>query len=130
MQFDLDLVFQIKNIEIWYKFSLDNDPQKNKVSYRDRPTVFNNGQIPILNSDLHVPLDKAKMNVDTPKPLENIQGKTSFWQKRQKLETNKQRLWLKVHRLRQAHLKVAGLNQFYGRSAPPHPPFNTIVRDK
>jgi hypothetical protein len=52
----------------------DNDPQKCKVSYRDRPTVFNNGQMPILHNDL----DKAKMNVNTPKPLENIQGKTSF----------------------------------------------------
>ena len=78
MQFDLDLVFQIKNIEMWNIFSLDNDPQKYKVSHRDRPTVFNNGQMPILHSDLHVPLDKSKMNVNTPKPLENIQGKTSF----------------------------------------------------
>ena len=46
--------------------------------------------------------------------------------KKKKLETDKQRLWQKVHRLRQAHLKVAGLNQFYEHSAP----FNTIVRDK
>jgi hypothetical protein len=84
MQFDLDLVFQIKNIEMWNKFPLDNDPQKYKVSYRDRPTFFNNGQMPILHSDLHVPLDKAKMNVNTAKPLENIQGKTSFWQKKDK----------------------------------------------
>ena len=68
---------------------------------------------------------QIKMNVNTPKPLENIQGKTSFWPKK-KLETDKQRLWQKVHRLRQAHLKVAGLNQFYEHSAP----FNTIVRDK
>jgi hypothetical protein len=70
MQFDLDLVFQIKNIEMWNIFPLDNDPQKYKVSHRDRPTVFNNGQMPILH--------KSKMNVNTPKPLENIQGKTSF----------------------------------------------------
>jgi hypothetical protein len=28
MQFDLDLVFQINNIEMWNKFPLDNDPQK------------------------------------------------------------------------------------------------------
>ena len=63
---------------MWNKFPLDNDPQKYKVSYRDRPTVFNNGQIPILYSDLHVPIDKAKINVNTPKLLENIQGKTSF----------------------------------------------------
>jgi hypothetical protein len=60
MQFDLDLVFQIKNIEMWNIFPLDNDPQKYKVSHRDRPTVL------------------SKMNVNTPKPLENIQGKTSF----------------------------------------------------
>ena len=78
MQFDLDLVFQIKNIEMWNIFPLDNDPQKYKVSHRDRPTVFNNGQMPILHSNLHVPLDKANTNVNTPKPLENIQGKTSF----------------------------------------------------
>jgi hypothetical protein len=96
---------------------------KNAKSHTESwPTVFNNGQIPILHNDL----DKAKMNVNTPKPLENIQGKTSFWQKKQKLETDKQRLWQKVHRLRQAHLKVAGLNQFYEHSAP----FNTIVGDK
>ena len=30
MQFDLDLVFQIKNIEMWNKFPFDNDPQKYK----------------------------------------------------------------------------------------------------
>lgn len=78
MQFDLDLVFQIKNIEMWNKFPLDTDPQTYKVSYRDRPTVFNNVQMPILRSDLHVPLEKAKMNVNTPKPLANFQGKTSF----------------------------------------------------
>ena len=79
MQIGLDLVFQIKNIEMWNKFPLDNDPQKYKVSYRDRPTVFNNGHMPILHSDIHVPwLEKAKTNVNTPKPLENIQGKTSF----------------------------------------------------
>ena len=78
MQFGLDLVFQIKNIEMWNKFALDNDPQKYKVSYRDRPTVFNNVQMPILHRNLHVPIDKAKMTVNTPKPLENIKGKTSF----------------------------------------------------
>jgi hypothetical protein len=50
----------IKNIEMWNKFPLDNDPQEYKVSYRDRPTVFNNGQMPILHSDLHVPLDNSK----------------------------------------------------------------------
>jgi hypothetical protein len=36
------------------------------------------GHMPILHSNLHVPLDKANTNVNTPKPLENIQGKTSF----------------------------------------------------
>ena len=48
---------------------------KNAKSHTESwPTVFNNGQMPILHNDL----DKAKMNVNTPKPLENIQGKTSF----------------------------------------------------
>ena len=79
MQFDLDLVFQIKNIEMWNKFPLDNDPQKYKVSYRELAYSLQQWTMPILHSDLHVPLDKAKMNVNTPKPLENIQGKTSFW---------------------------------------------------
>jgi hypothetical protein len=46
----LSLHFLIKNIEMWNKFPLDKDPQKYKVSYRDRPTVFNNGQMPILHS--------------------------------------------------------------------------------
>jgi hypothetical protein len=118
MQFDLDLVFQIKNIEMWNKFALDNDPQKYKVSYRDRPTVFNNVQMPILHSVLHVPLDKANMNVNTPKPQKISKGRLHSDKKRQKLETDKQRLWQKIPRLRQAHLKVAGLNQFYECSAP------------
>ena len=42
MQFDLDLVFQIKNIEMWNKFPLDNDPQKyNSLIQRSPYSLLN-----------------------------------------------------------------------------------------
>jgi hypothetical protein len=40
MQFDLDLVFQIKNIEMWNKFPLDNDPQKYNSLIQRSPYSF------------------------------------------------------------------------------------------
>jgi hypothetical protein len=120
------LVFQIKNIEMWNKVPLYNDPPKYKVSYRDRPIVFNNGQMHILHSDLQVPLDKAKMNVNTPKLLENVQGKTSFWQKKTKVRNRQTKTLAKGSSLKTGTFKSCRLKPVLWALSPPLIPLSEI----
>ena len=118
MQFDLDLVFQIKNIEMWNKFPLDNDPQKyNSLIQRSSYSLQQWTNAHTAQQSACAPRQGKNWCEYTKTTRKYPREDFILTKKRQKLETDKQRLWQKVPRLRQAHLKNAGLNQFYECSA-------------
>jgi hypothetical protein len=118
MQFDLDLVFQINNIEMWNKFPLNNGPQKyNSLIQRSPYSLQQWTNVHTAQQSACAPR-QGKNECEYTKTTRKYPREDFIDKKRQKLETDKQKLWQNVPRVRQAHLKDAGLHQFYERSAP------------